>query len=69
MSYYLKAFAETAPEQSILMEIKRSRLLEILQAYSKISSKNSRYDQEISNNATEAQAVIMRRFNASSRQE
>jgi hypothetical protein len=55
VSYYLKAFAENAPEESILAEIKRSRLLETLQSYVKISSPNPKYDWEIATNAVQAQ--------------
>jgi hypothetical protein len=44
ISYYLKAFAETASEEIILLLIKRNRLQEILQNYTKISSANPKYD-------------------------
>lgn len=66
ISYYLKGLAENAPEDLILFHIKRHKLLEILQNLSKISSANPKYDQEISQNASQSLSIIFQRFNNSS---
>jgi hypothetical protein len=65
ISYYLKAFSETAPEDFILECIKRCKLLSVLQGYSQAAPTAPTFGREIVENAVKALATIRQRFNES----
>lgn len=64
VSYYLKALVEVLPEPQLLLAIKRTKIMEVLKAFS--NTPLSKLGSEIADNALKALAGICSRFGSGS---